>query len=37
LIADLIGKILSDVANEKIKQEVKHSVKELCTKFPLYA
>lgn len=37
LIADLIGKVLSSVEDDKVKQEVKAKVKELCKQFPLYA
>lgn len=37
LIADLIGKVLSDVEDAKARQEVKEKVKELCKQFPLYA
>ena len=36
LIADLIGKVLSNVTDEKTKQEVKAAVKDLCKQFPLY-
>jgi len=37
LIADLIGKVLSNAEDEKIKQEAAQSVKLLCKKFSLYA
>ncbi|MEA3494159.1 MAG: serine hydroxymethyltransferase [Candidatus Margulisiibacteriota bacterium] len=36
LIADLIGKVLSNVEDDKTKTEVKAKVKELCKQFPLY-
>jgi len=37
VIADLIGKVLTNVEDEKVKQEVKSKVSELCNQFPLYA
>jgi glycine hydroxymethyltransferase len=37
LIADLIGQVLSNVTDDKVKQAVKGQVKELCRQFPLYA
>ncbi|MFH1683905.1 MAG: serine hydroxymethyltransferase [Candidatus Margulisiibacteriota bacterium] len=37
LIADLIGKILSNVSDAKTKKDVSAKVKELCRQFPLYA
>jgi glycine hydroxymethyltransferase len=36
IIADLIGKILSNVEDEKVKSQVAASVKDLCQQFPLY-
>ncbi len=36
-IADLIGKILSNVEDEKAKKEVSAAVRELCKEFPLYS
>jgi glycine hydroxymethyltransferase len=35
-IADLIGKVLSNVEDEKVKKEVSSTVKDLCKQFPLY-
>ena len=37
LIADLVGKVLSDVNDEKAKKEAAAKVKDLCRQFPLYA
>lgn len=37
LIANLIGQVLSNVEDYKVKQNVKSKVKELCQQFPLYA
>jgi len=37
LIADLIGKILSNVEDEGVKTEVKTKVRDLCKNFPLYS
>jgi len=37
LIADLIGKVLSNVQDERAKKEVAAKVKDLCKQFPLYA
>ena len=37
LIADLIGRVLSNVEDAKTKSEVAAKVKELCKQFPLYA
>lgn len=36
LIADLIAKVLKNVDNEKIKEEVKQQVLALCKQFPIY-
>ncbi|MFA4858175.1 MAG: serine hydroxymethyltransferase [Candidatus Margulisiibacteriota bacterium] len=36
LIASLFGKILSNPADEKIKNEVKGQIAQLCRQFPLY-
>ncbi|MFA5840349.1 MAG: serine hydroxymethyltransferase [Candidatus Margulisiibacteriota bacterium] len=36
IIADLIGKVLSNVGDEKVKSEVKSQISELCKNFPLY-
>jgi len=36
VVADLIGKTLSNVSDDKTKQEVAAQVKELCQQFPLY-
>ena len=35
-IADLIGKILSNVEDEKVKKGVSSQIKDLCKQFPLY-
>jgi glycine hydroxymethyltransferase len=37
VIADLIGKVLSNVDDEKAKAEAKAKVGELCQQFPLYS
>ncbi len=37
LIAELINKTISNFENEKILEEVKAEVKDLCSKFPLYS
>lgn len=37
LIANLIGMVLSNVEDEKVKKEVSLKVKDLCKQFPLYA
>ncbi|MFH1347112.1 MAG: serine hydroxymethyltransferase [Candidatus Margulisiibacteriota bacterium] len=37
LIADLIGKVLSNVSDAKTKKDVSAKVMELCQQFPLYA
>ncbi len=37
LIADLIGKVLSNVEDEKTKKDVAAKVKDLCKQFPLYS
>ncbi len=37
VVADLIGKVLSNVEDDKAKAEAKARVKELCRQFPLYA
>lgn len=37
LIADLIGKVLSNVEDTRVKKDIAAKVKELCKKFPLYA
>jgi glycine hydroxymethyltransferase len=36
IMADLIVKALRNSTNEKILQDVKQSVHELCLKFPVY-
>lgn len=36
LMAEMIVKALKNPADEKIQKEVKHSVRELCVKFPVY-
>lgn len=35
-IADMIGRILSDIGNKVEKDAIKREVKELCDRFPLY-
>jgi glycine hydroxymethyltransferase len=35
-IADLIGQVLKDPANDKIKQDTARTIAELCQAFPLY-
>ncbi|MFC1637767.1 serine hydroxymethyltransferase, partial [Candidatus Margulisiibacteriota bacterium] len=37
VIADLIGKVLSNVDDEKSKKEAAAKVKDLCKQFPLYS
>lgn len=37
LIAELIDKVLKDPENEKIQNEVRKEVKDLCLKFPFYS
>ena len=36
VIAELIDKVLSNIGNQNVYREVELSVKELCSKFPLY-
>ncbi len=36
IIADLIGKVISNVGDEKVKSEVASQISELCKNFPLY-
>lgn len=36
IMAELIVKALKNPADEKIQKDVKHSVRELCVKFPVY-
>ncbi|ODS36506.1 serine hydroxymethyltransferase [Candidatus Altiarchaeales archaeon WOR_SM1_SCG] len=36
-IADMITRVLSDINNEKVHEEVRKEVKELCSGFPVYA
>ena len=37
LVAGLIGKVLSDLNNEKVIKEVRGEVESLCGKFPIYS
>lgn len=37
IIAEFIHRVISNLGNEKVYQEVEEEVKELCRKFPLYA
>lgn len=36
-IADMIGKVLSNVEDEAVKKEVASAVRDLCRQFPLYS
>ena len=36
-IAEMIGKILYNIKSEKIKEDIKLEIKELCRKFPVYS
>ncbi|MEQ8192012.1 MAG: serine hydroxymethyltransferase [Candidatus Eremiobacterota bacterium] len=36
-IAEMIGKILYNINSEKIKEDIKQEIKELCRKFPVYS
>ncbi len=36
-IAEMIGKILYNIKSEKIKEDIKVEIKELCRKFPVYS
>lgn len=35
-VAELIDRVLSDIGNEQVQQEVKHEVRALCKRYPLY-
>lgn len=37
LIGDMIARVLKDVENDKVKEEVRLQVAELCVSFPLYS
>ena len=36
IIGDMIHRVLSNLSNEQIEQEVRQQVRNLCESFPLY-
>ncbi len=36
IVADFIDRVITNIGNEKVYQEVRSDVAELCSKFPLY-